>query len=405
MNTRVDQSRVSATSWVGIALCGLVGFVDGFDTQALSPSAGTIAETLGFPVSQLGFVFSASQVGFLLGALVLGPLGDRLGRKRVLIGCVALFGLCSLLTALADSYALLVIARLIGGVGLGGATPNFISLASEYAPPARRERVVTMMWAAVPLGGMSSALVSGALLPTLGWQSVFVIGCAAPIILIPLLAVILPGSREALPASASDRPGLSVLFGPGQTAATIWLWLASFATWLTLIVIVFWTPTLLGAAGLSTRASASMLAVHNIGGIIGTLVIGALIGRLRAVIALLLSLGASSLAIVLMAATLQTPALLSVATATAGFFGSAAGATLLAVASASYPPQARATGVAFALVAGRIGTILGPIMIGSIVAAHWHAAAIFLTIAIAPAIAAICVVFMLKAQRALPSGE
>ena len=128
-----------------VVLCSLIGFLDGFDTQSVGPAASAIAAELGLRISALGPVFSASQAGFLVGALSCGPLGDRFGRKRVLLVAIALFALCTLGTARVHSYEALLACRVMVGLGLGGATPNFVSLASEFSPPKLRNRVVTMI--------------------------------------------------------------------------------------------------------------------------------------------------------------------------------------------------------------------------------------------------------------------
>ena len=381
-----------------IILCAIVAFLDGFDTQALGPAAKPIATALGFPVGDLGPVFSASQIGFLVGALTFGALGDRLGRKRVLIGAVALFGLCSLATAFASNFETLFAARLLAGLGLGGATPNFVSLASEYAPPEKRARIVTMMWAAVPLGGMTAALATAALLPGFGWKMTFYIGFVAPMLLIGIMLPWLPESREAK-AVSQDNLGLgTALFGENRWLATIWLWLASLTGWMTLIVVVFWTPALLAQSGLSASAAASILAFHNVGGILGTLTIGALIGRLTPQQALTIALVASGLSVIAMGQSIGVFPLLAGATVFAGFFGSAAGAALIAVSSRIYPESARASGVGFALGAGRLGTIVGPMLVGLLIASAWPVSRIYLAIAL-PAFAAALFITLLARAR------
>jgi AAHS family 4-hydroxybenzoate transporter-like MFS transporter len=160
--------------------CALVAFLDGFDTQAIAPAAPAIARQLGVAPAAMGPTFAASQIGFLIGAFLFGALGDRHGRKRMLLVCTGLFTLGTLGTALAGSMPILLACRLLAGLGLGGASPNFVSLASEFAAPERRARVVTMLWAAVPLGGMAGAFTSGLLLPRAGWHAVFLLGASAP---------------------------------------------------------------------------------------------------------------------------------------------------------------------------------------------------------------------------------
>ena len=385
-------------------LCSLVAFFDGFDTQSIGPAAAAIGTAVGVSVGELGPIFSASQLGFLLGAMSFGALGDRFGRKRLLVGAVAIFALCSLGTALVHSFDMLVACRLFCGLGLGGATPNFVGLVSEYTPPRLRARVVTTMWAAVPFGGMVGSFASSAVLPWLGWQAMFHIGFAAPMALALLLVAMLPESREA-PRVATAEPRLTpltALFAHGRAIGTLWLWLASFAVWMVLIVVAFWTPALLQRDGLSAASAATVLAFNNAGGVVGTLLVGAALSRIRPVVALLGACIASGVAIAAIGVSAGHYTGLLFAASLAGFFASAAGGTMIAVAAEAYPTEARATGIGWALGFGRLGSIAGPLAAGLLVAHGLPIAQFYLAAAI-PAFVAAGFVFLLS--RRLRSGE
>ena len=379
-----EQSQVSFKRVV--LLCALVGFLDGFDTQSVGPAASAIAAELGIRLSALGPVFSASQIGFLVGALVFSTLGDRFGRKRALLLAIGIFAGCSLGTALAGSYPVLVACRALAGLGLGGATPNFVSLASEYSPPPKRARVVTMMWAAVPFGGMVASFASAAVMPALGWKAMFVLGCVAPLLLIPVLQALLPESHEivapgSLPGPGSVRKSLghsvAELFTQKRAVATILLWLASFMTWMTLVVVAFWTPPLLQHAGLSAPSAAAVLALNNAGGVIGTVLIGAALGRTHPHRILLCAFLAAAVFIAAIGSSLASFALLACVAGLAGFFSSAAGGGIIALSASTYPPDVRATGVGWALGFGRMGSIVGPMSAGLLVAHEWPVAHIY----------------------------
>jgi uncharacterized protein GlcG (DUF336 family)/MFS family permease len=287
--------------WRVFILCALVALLDGFDTQSLGPAASAIADAIGVPVSDFGPVFSASQVGFLLGAMIFSALGDRLGRKRMLIAGTLLFAAASLGTAFVTSQPDLVLVRFIGGIGLGGATPNFISLASEYSPPTQRARIITLLWAAVPLGGMAGAFASAFTLPLFGWQTIFVIGCVLPLLLVPVLRAAMPESAELGLGGRTRGPArrnlASTFFDDGRALPTLLLWLASWMTWTTLVVVAFWTPPLLQRLGWSASAAASVLGALNGGGVVGTLIAGALLVRIPAHRALCFALFAAAAAI------------------------------------------------------------------------------------------------------------
>jgi len=376
------------------ALCALVAFLDGFDTQSIGPAAPVIVAALGIKLSAFGSVFSISQIGFLCGSLIFSAAGDRFGRKKVLALSTALFALASLGTALADSLPSLLAARFVAGLGLGGATPNFVGLVSEFSPPDLRARRVTILWAAVPFGGMVGAFASSAALPTLGWQAMFYLGCAAPLLLVPVLLKVLPKSSEL--ADKENAVSVARLFGEGRTFSTVWLWLASFMTWTMLISVAFWTPALLKQAGFSPSGAASVLAFSNAGGVVGTLIIGALIGRHRPYATLLAIFPASAILIAGIGLLAGNGAFLPVAAvaALAGFFSSAAGGGILAVSASIYPGAMRATGVGWALGFGRIGSVVGPTVVGALVAQAWPVSSIYLALAL-PAVAATIFVALL----------
>jgi AAHS family 4-hydroxybenzoate transporter-like MFS transporter len=385
-----------------VTLCALVAFLDGFDTQAMGPAGAAIAHALGLPISALGSVFGVSQLGFLIGTLLCAPLGDRFGRKYLLTLATCLFALSSLGTALAGSYAQLLGWRMLAGFGLGGATPNFISLASEFSNPAFRARIVTILWAAVPLGGMVGSFASAFSLPVFGWRAVFFAGCVAPVLLAPVIWFKIPSRGIAATEAPDAAFGLVLkLFEPQRALRTILLWLASFMTWMVLIVATFWTPPLLKLAGFSASSSAAVLAFSNFGGVVGTLAIGSSIGRFRPHQALLIALPATGCFLLLlsMATQIVHGAFVSVALAAicAGFFESAAGGALLGLSADIYPAALCATGVGWALGIGRIGSIMGPLAAGGLVAAHWSAPHILAAIAL-PAFGACIFVLLLSKQ-------
>ena len=192
MSTRTPSSS-SSRLMLTIGLCFLVALMEGLDLQAAGIAAGGIAQAFALDKMQMGWIFSAGILGLLPGALVGGMLADRYGRKRILIGSVALFGLFSLATAIAWDFPSLVFARLMTGVGLGAALPNLIALTSEAAGPRFRGTAVSLMYCGVPIGAALAATLgfAGA---NLAWQTVFWVGGVVPLILVPLLMRWLPES-------------------------------------------------------------------------------------------------------------------------------------------------------------------------------------------------------------------
>src|SRR5205823_7405520 len=127
-------------------------------------------------------------------AFALGPVADLIGRKGVLLSATLVFGIFTVCTAFASSFTQLLVIRFLTGVGLGGAMPSFISLASEYAPKRLRATLVAILWAGFPLGGAVGGFLASRMLPAYGWQSLFYLGGVLPLVLALLLLFALPES-------------------------------------------------------------------------------------------------------------------------------------------------------------------------------------------------------------------
>src|SRR3979409_2161104 len=149
----IDDGPVTRFQVMAIILCALVAFLDGIDSQSIAVAAPIIAENLKLARAAFGPIFSAALLGATIGALTFGPLGDRFGRKRMLVLAAVIFGVFTLATPFAYSYEILLAGRFAAVIGLGGAPPCFLALASEFAPDRRRAMVASLIWAAFPLGG------------------------------------------------------------------------------------------------------------------------------------------------------------------------------------------------------------------------------------------------------------
>src|SRR5450830_294785 len=156
----IDQRPMGRLQFELIGLCVILAAIDGFDTQVMGFLVGSMAESLGLPAASFGPVFASTLLGLMIGALSLAPLADRIGRKKVLLGCVATFSLFSLCTALSHNYEQLLLARFLTGLGLGGAIPNLIALVCEYTPRRHARSAVTLVFCGMPLGAMAAGLVA-----------------------------------------------------------------------------------------------------------------------------------------------------------------------------------------------------------------------------------------------------
>ncbi|WP_077038332.1 aromatic acid/H+ symport family MFS transporter [Pelomonas sp. KK5] len=352
--------------WLVVALCFGIVAIDGFDTAAIGFLAPAIRAEWALSPQQLAPVFGAGLAGLMAGAFLFGPLADRFGRKRVLLFCVLFFGAASLLSAGASSLWPLVGWRFLTGLGLGGAMPNAVTLTSESCPPERRSLLVTTMFCGFTVGSALGGIASAHLVEALGWRSVLVIGGVLPIALLPLLAWKLP---EPVRRTATQRGSpVGHLFQGGLLRGTLMLWLAFFMSLLVIYLLSSWLPTLIRTTGLSLKTASLVTAMFQVGGTVGAIALGALMDRVDPHRVLAASYGLAGVFIALIGASGGSIAALSAAVFCAGFCVSGAQVGANALSAGFYPADCRATGVAWANGVGRIGSVLGSVGGGAMLA-------------------------------------
>ena len=255
------------------------------DLQSVGVAAPRMAREFGLSVSQMGIAFSAGTFGLLPGAMLGGRLADRIGRKRVLIASVVLFGLLSIATAQVSTFAMLVVVRVLTGIGLGGAMPNLIALSSEAVEPRSRSSAVATMYCGIPFGGVIASLIGVLLAGDTEWRHIFYVGGVGPLLLVPLLVWFLPESRAYLDVAGTQAARTSVartLFGDGRTTSTVALWVSYFCTLIVLYFLLNWLPSLMASRGNRSRARrprADRVQRRRGAGALG---IGAALDRMRA---------------------------------------------------------------------------------------------------------------------------
>ena len=404
---------------ITVTICGMVNLLDGLDTQSIGVVAPLIAKSLGLPMTSLGMVFSAALFGATLGALSFGPIADRVGRRSMLIFSTFLFGVFTLMTAQAGSYETLLAYRFLAGLGLGGATPCFITLTSEYTPRHLRATVVGVLWSCFPLGGMLGGFLNAWVLAHFGWQTVFWIGGSVPFLVGLAVIAYVPESARFLmandaaparvariitrmfPGEADSNTrftareehigGISVahLFMEGRALSTSLLWIPLFMGFGALAVAVLWTPSLLNLAGMSPSNTAVVIAFMGLGGFIGSAAGGRILdktgllgGAVPGLVLGAVAVGSYGIAasniVAISIAGLLVNALLSLGT-TAG----------LAMAAALYPTAIRSTGVGWAMGAGRCGQVVAPLVAGMVLAMGWSPSQMMELIAAGPVIGAL----------------
>ena len=364
--THVSSPPNTARLMQTVGLCFLVALMEGLDLQAAGIAAVGIAQAFSLDKMQMGWIFSAGILGLLPGALFGGMLADRHGRKKVLLGSVVLFGLFSIVTALAWDFHSLVFARFMTGAGFGAALPNLIALTSEAAGPRFRGTAVSLMYCGVPIGAALAAAMGFSGL-TQAWQTIFWVGGVVPLLLVPLLMLRLPES-QAFSSQQQEAPApLRAIFASGTASSTLLLWLCYFFTLLVVYMLINWLPMLLVDQGFSRSQAAGVMFALQIGAALGTLMLGALMDKLSPIkmslliycgmLASLISLGAASSFGMMLAAGFV-----------AGMFATGGQSVLYALAPLFYRTEIRATGVGTAVAVGRLGAMSGPLLAGKMLA-------------------------------------
>lgn len=387
-----DKTMGRAGAGLIVAVCFLVTALEGYDIQAFGVAAPRFAPELGLDPGQMGWAGSVAMVGLIIGAFTGGWLADRIGRKPVLILSTAAFGVFSLVTAMSHDFHSLMLARLVTGLGFGGAMPNLIAIATEISAPSRRAATVTTMFCGMPVGGAAVSLLAKFGGASIDWRMLFVIGGALPLLIVPVIMLLLPETKPKHDP-ALDRGMLKALFGEGRAPATLLLWLIFILTLIVLYLMLNWLPTLVIAKGLTPQDGSTASLVFNLASIPGALIVGFIVDRVGfrwPLVAVFLGLAAALCALGA-AGVLDAVLILSGA---AGFLVIGANYALYALAPVYYAPQVRAAGSGVAVGVGRVGSVIGPLLAGQLRAAHYSADQVFMALTPGVVLAAVLVVLL-----------
>jgi len=423
----IDRQKVGAFQLRTFCLCLAVLFADGFDVQGITYVAPAISQEWSLARGALGPTFSAGLFGVMLGAILIAPLADRVGRRPIIIASCVAFGTCTLLTVWVGSLSALLVLRFFTGLGLGAAIPNSIALASEYAPKRWRATTVTFVSSGISLGAIAAGVAAAQLIGTLGWRAVFVVGGALPLALAAALwrwlpesirfAALIPagqalaarllrkiapdldaGARIESGDAGAGRATVRDLFKERRGGATVLLWVAFFMSLLNVYLAINWLPTSLNASGFSVAEAAVITTMYHVGGLAGTYALGLLMDRLgtHAMLIASLCLAAAGFYTFAMAPGMSEAATIVVLMATGfGVIGGQAG--LNTIASMLYPVAMRSTGLGWALGVGRVGSVVGPTVGGLMLATGLDARHVYL-VCIVPALMGAAMIALLRMQ-------
>ncbi|MGJ7490998.1 MFS transporter [Variovorax sp. ZT4R33] len=391
-----DDARFNRFHGLVLFWCALIIVFDGYDLAVVGIALPSIMAQMGVGATHAGIMVSSALFGMMFGAILLGTVADKIGRRWAIAICVGLFSVFTAAAGLAQDPVTFGVMRFLAGLGIGGVMPNVVAHMTEYAPKKIRATLVTLMFSGYAVGGIVAALLGKGLLESYGWQSVF-FAAGLPVLLIPFILKSLPESMPFLLAkgrthelkeiagrldptyvpAASDRFAIPVkdradsapikhLFYDGRGFSTVMFWIAFFMCLFMVFALSSWLTKLMAGAGYSLGSALTFVLVLNIGAMVGAITGGWLADRfhIKYVLAGMYALAAVSLT--LLGFAVSTPVLF-VLVGLAG--ASTIGTQIVANAYTGqfYPMAVRATGLGWALGIGRSGAILAPILIGVLV--------------------------------------
>jgi AAHS family 4-hydroxybenzoate transporter-like MFS transporter len=420
----VDHGRIGGFHILLFALCALSLIMDGFDAQAMGFVGPEVRAAFDLSNTQWGAVLSSGNGGLMLGALIFTVLGDRLGRRPVLIFGTLFYSVLSILTAHAGSATELMVLRFVGGIGLGAVVPNATALIGEYSPKHLRVTLMMAITVGFTVGAAFGGVVATWLVPAFGWESVFYFGGIVPLVVGLLMLFWLPESLQFLVVRQKldrlrawmQRTHQEITIGPdtefvtaehgrkgvpvryllteGRAPVTLLYWLVNFMNLLNLYFLAGLLPTILTENGLEASTSRVVATLFQVGGVVGTFGFAWLIARKGFTPVLMTGFALASLLIALIgnAAVMTTVPVLILVVFVAGWCIVGGQPGLNALAATYYPTDMRSTGIGWGLGWGRTGAFVGPMLWAAL--SGWQPQNLFLVFAVPAAISAVAMLVM-----------
>ncbi len=422
----IDNSKLGWLQYSIIFVCFLMNMLDGMDVLVISYTAPSIAGEWDVSSEALGIVFSAGLLGMTLGAVLLAPKTDIIGRRPMIMLSAFLMAVTIFLTAYAGSLVQLMLLRFLSGIGIGSMLASTPALTSEYTPHRSKDFWVSFIISGYPMGAFLSGLVAASVIPEYGWRTMYQVAGVATALTLPLIYFLLPESLDFLfkarPKHALGKanrilqkmslpvlerlPEVKVsvnkaqvasLFLPNFRAATIKLWLAFFMSFVTLYFLTSWIPKLAVGTGISLELAIYAGTIYNLGSFAGINAQGYLSARsgLRRVIGIFLIASALLMAVF---GAFSGDVIILVLFGLIGFAIQGGFVGLYSVAARIYPTEIRTTGIGWAIGAGRLGAILGPVAGGVLIGMGLSMTANFIIFAV-PAVVAGIATMLIKSDE------
>ena len=434
----IDEQRIGACHRWMLLILALVMCVDAFDVFVVGKIAPAIAVNFHVRSSAMTTVFLTQQIGLAIGAFVATPLADRYGRQRMIVVSLGAFGVLSLLSSLATSLRDFAILRGFAGLFLSGLLPMVIALIAESVPRRRRGTYISIAFVAYSAGSAAGGILAVWLLGRYGWQSIFVVGGATPLLLVPLVLFVVPESLAFLAESgaraerlrtgmmrldptvtipeaavfpsvsgskAIKRVRLAMLFDGAHRRETFFLWAATFLSMGGIALLAAWLPTFLQEmAGISIRQFALYSLIAFIGGFAGTVSSGWLLDRTSATTMAPIYYAGLALSLLLLGLFAAASTVFVGALVLFNFFQSGGQAILNTLMSQVYPTSVRSSGIGWAGGMGRIGGIVLPLFGGLALESHFTIVTTMTLIALIPLGVVISMLTLRAISSPLPMG-
>jgi|TARA_B110000438_G_scaffold279830_1_gene304579 benzoate transport len=412
LNDFIDKGSITSQQILVVALCFLFNMLDGFDITAMAVVASSVSLDLNLTDDLLGWIFSFALAGMMVGAMILAPMADIIGRRALIILSLILVGLSIFLTSKADNLTLFILLRFISGMGAGALLACQASLAAEYSPEKYRAMSVALVTAGYPTGAMMTSVVAGYILPDYGWRAMFVFGGTITLGMVIVAWLMIPESLKYLlekrPTNALEKinrilqklkhspieqlpelikndenkttllSNMRMLLSPAYRRLSLTLWTAFFCAFGTLYFLMSWIPKLMENAGYDLSAGRDAFLLFNLGGVIGIYLLGFLSIKLK-LTNLIFNLSiASAISMIVFAYAPNELNTLLFLLLVIGILQQSAFTGLYGVAAKAYPTEIRSTGVGWAIGLGRTGAVVGPALAGYLILAGYDMSANFI---------------------------
>jgi benzoate transport len=436
LTAQIRSGKISTLQIVIIAACVIMNAIDGIDVLAISYTAPVISRSWHISSTELGIVFSTGLIGMAVGALVLGPIGDYIGRRPALLVNLIVMTIGMVATAYATNVTTLMIWRIVTGLGIGGILASTNTMVAEYAPEKYKNLALSCMHMGYPAGGVISSPIAAWLIETHGWQSVFLAGSLLSGAMVLVVLFWVPESIDYYlikrPANALDkinttlkkmgRATLSVLppapapaphlenstavmaiIRKPFTGQTLILWTAFFFYFMTLYFVLNWVPELIVQSGFTRGQGVYGNFWINLFGVAGGLVVGyvsTMVG-LRSMTRIFLLIGVVGMIMFgFVGANLIG---MYTACSVIGFALLGVVSGLYSTSARMYPADIRNSGVALAIGFGRAGAIIGPAVAGILRDANFTVTTLFYLFAVPLLISAVSM-FVIKFDDPITVG-